>query len=199
MTGNALEDRDFRLAVRRLREFGARRAAALVVIGADEYRGLHRGSRGCGWIQSRVDDHDRDVLGVRFHEHGNDFARAARRDEQRLDTGLNQVLDDLHLLLDINLALGRLNHQIDSQSIRSRLGAGLHFDEEGAVQSLQHQSDARLGGGRGLRRRRAAAGQSQRAGKRRKRDKVAIHMTPFVRVKVSGASTRPESRAARRE
>ena len=53
------------------------------------------------------------TLGVlRLDERGHDLARPARRDRQHVDAGLQQVLDDLHLLVDVDLALGGLHLQL---------------------------------------------------------------------------------------
>ena len=66
-----------------------------------------------------------------------------------LHAGLHQVLDDLHLLLDVDLALGRLNDQLDAQLVGRVLRPALHVEEEGVVERLHHEGDARLVGGGG--------------------------------------------------
>ena len=63
---------------------------------------------------------------------------------ERLDAGLDQVLDDLHLLLDVDLALGRLHLQVDAEPIGRLLRAAAHVDEERVVQRLEHERHGRL-------------------------------------------------------
>ena len=65
---------------------------------------------------------------------------------ERLDAGLDHVLDDLHLLLDVDLALGRLHLQVDAEAIGRLLRAAAHVDEERMVQRLQDQRHGRLVG-----------------------------------------------------
>ena len=59
---------------------------------------------------------------------------------------LDQVLNDLHLSLDVDLAFGRLDDQLDAEPARCLFGPTLHLNEEGAVQRLQHQGDPRTAG-----------------------------------------------------
>jgi hypothetical protein len=70
-----------------------------------------------------------------------DFFRAGGRDAERRDAALNQVLDDLHLLLDIHFALGGLHQQIDVQALGGLFRAFLHIVEERVVQRLDYQRD----------------------------------------------------------
>ena len=92
-------------------------------------------------IQPRVDDDNGD-LGVAGLDQGRDnLARAARRDAEHADAGLDQVLDDLHLLLDVDLALGRLHVKLDAEAVGGLLGAAPHVHEEGMVQRLENQRD----------------------------------------------------------
>ena len=106
--------------------------------------GLHAGiGRGLG-VEPRVDDHDRHVRGRGLDQRRHDFARSAGCDRQHIDAGLDQVLDDLHLLLDVNLTLGRLHLQGDAKPIGRLLRAPPHVHEERMVQRLQHERDGRL-------------------------------------------------------
>ena len=143
---NAFEDGDARLAVEALIDVLAGQFAALVVVRPDERHRLHAGVGRRLHIEAGVDDDDRHLRVSGFHERRDDLARAARRDAERLDAGLNHVLDDLHLLLDVDLALGGLHLQRDAETIRGLLRAAAHVDEEGVVQRLEHERDGRLGG-----------------------------------------------------
>ena len=58
--------------------------------------------------------------------------------------GLNQVLDDLHLLLDVDLTLCRLHLQRDAEAIRRFLSAAAHVDEEGVIERLEDERHRRL-------------------------------------------------------
>jgi hypothetical protein len=105
---------------------------------------LHAGVGGRLRVDARVDDDDRDLRVLRLDQRRHDLARAARRDDERLDAGLDQVLDDLHLLLDVDLALGRLHLQRHAEAIGRFLRAAAHVDEERVVQRLEHERHRRL-------------------------------------------------------
>ena len=146
VAGDALEDADACLAAGRLHRVLAGELAAFVVVGADERLRLHARVRRRLRVDARVDDDDRHAGVSCFDERRHDLARAARRDAERLDAGLNQVLDDLHLLLDVDLALGGLHLQRDAEPIGRLLRAAAHVDEERMVERLEHERDRRLVG-----------------------------------------------------
>ena len=150
MAGNALEDADACLAARHLDEIVARELAAFVVVRSDERLRAHAGIGGRLRVDTRVDDDDRHLGVLRLDQGGHDLARAARRDAERLDAGLDQVLHDLHLLLDVDLALGRLHLQRDAEAVGGLLRAAPHVDEERVVQGLEHERHGGLAGGRAL-------------------------------------------------
>ena len=104
--------------------------SAFVVVRSDERLRLHSRVGSRLRVDTSVDDDDRDAGVSRLDEGRDDLARAARRDAERLDAGLNQVLDDLHLLLDVDLALGGLHLKRDAEPIGGLLRAAAHVDEE---------------------------------------------------------------------
>src|SRR6266540_3594811 len=116
--------------------------AALVVIRADKGRYLpFRVAQGLG-IHARVNDDHWNVCAIGLVDGRYDFARTRRRDAERGDPGLDQVLDNLHLLFHIHLALSRLHDQIHSQLFSLFFGAFLHLDKEGVIGGLHHESNS---------------------------------------------------------
>ena len=145
------ENANLRLAARGVHGVLTRQLAALVIVGADERLHLHtRIGRGLG-IEAGVDDDDRDAGVPGFHERRNDLARPARGDHQYFDARLAKVFDNLHLLVDVHLALGGLHLQVDAKAIGRFLRAAPHIHEERVVERLEHQRHGRLvaGGRRG--------------------------------------------------
>src|SRR6266540_2321642 len=142
MTWNALEHSNLAFAAKLFGNALACEFAALVVVRADESRyPSFRVAQGPG-IHARVNDDHWNVCAVGFVDGRYNFARTRRRDAQRGDFGLDQVLNNLHLLFDVHLALSRLHNQIHSQLLSFFFGAFLHLDKEGVVGSLHHESNS---------------------------------------------------------
>ena len=80
---------------------------------------------------------------VRLRDRRRDLARPARRDDQRPNPGLQEVLDDLHLLLDVDLALRRLHDELDARRPGRILRAALHVEEERVIERLHDERHAR--------------------------------------------------------
>ena len=100
-------------------------------------------------IDACVDQDDWNLRPVRLDDRRCDLARAAGGHDQHLDAGLEQVLDDLHLLLDVDLALGRLDDQLQARAIGCLLRPSLHVEKERVVECLHDERHARRPGGRG--------------------------------------------------
>jgi hypothetical protein len=100
--------------------------------------------RGC--VHAGVDDDHRDPRPVRLGDGGDDLLGPTRSDAEHVDSGLDEVLDDLHLLVHVDLALGRLHHDPNAHPACGLLRPPLHVDEEGAVQRLEHEGDGRPAG-----------------------------------------------------
>ena len=86
---------------------------------------------------------DRHVGAVRLGDDRRDLARSARRHDERPNPGLEQVLDDLHLLLDVDLALRRLHHELDAGAAGRLLRAALHVEKERMVERLHDERHPR--------------------------------------------------------
>ena len=115
MTRNSLENRDARLTVRLLDDEARRDPAPLVVIGADEAQHLRARLLRRGRIELGVHDDHRNPGAIGFHDRRHDLPGPAGRQTQRLDIGLEQVFDDLHLAFDIVRQLAIIqNHSIRS-------------------------------------------------------------------------------------
>ena len=68
-------------------------------------------------VEPRIDDHHRDVRAHWPCTIAGTTSREPRgRERERADPRLDQVLDDLHLPLDVDLALGRLHDEIDARA-----------------------------------------------------------------------------------
>jgi len=123
MAGDAFKDGDLGSLRKELRDMLPGELAAFVVVRADEGDVADPVRLHGGFVESRVHDEDRDAGLVGLADDGDEFLRAARGQAEGADAGLNEVLDDLHLLLDVQLALGRLGHELDSQLTGGLLGA----------------------------------------------------------------------------
>ena len=115
--------------------------SALVVVGPDERRNLQLVVRGSFGVDTCVHDNDGDVREIRLRDCGGNLPRAAGSHDERANAGLEQVLDDLHLLFDVELALGGLHHQLNALSAGRRFGATLHVEEERMVERLHDERD----------------------------------------------------------
>ena len=117
--------------------------SSFVVVRPDERTELDL----CRSRRSRIDacigDDDRDVRSGGFAQGRRHFLGTARRDAERFHPGLDQVLDNLRLLLDVQFPLGCLHDQVDTERARRLFGAAFHVEEERMVQRLHDEGDAR--------------------------------------------------------
>ena len=98
---------------------------------------------------------------IRLRDGGGDLPRAAGSDDEHANAGLEQVLDDLHLLFDVELALGGLHDQLNALSAGRLLRATLHVEEERMVERLHDERDFWRRAGLGRAPTIAAAGKSE--------------------------------------
>jgi hypothetical protein len=143
VAGNAFEDGDTRLPAGRPGKVIASHPTAFVIVRSDERFELQLVIGDRLGIDPRIDDDHRHGGAIRLHDRGRDLARSAGRDDQDLDACLKQVLDDLHLFLDVDLALGGLHDELDAGAAGRLLRATLHVEEERMVERLHDEGDAR--------------------------------------------------------
>ncbi len=145
MAGDALEDGYPADSAQFFDDALAGDAAAVKIVGADEgghfSTGLGQGRR----IHARIQDQHRDAGPVGLENRRNHLARTGGGEADRRDLALNEILDDLHLLFDIQLAFSRLDDERQLQALSRLFGPKLHIHEEGVVEGLHDQGHRRGG------------------------------------------------------
>jgi len=142
VTGNALEQGDPGRTAALRDEVTPGDAAALDVVRTDVRIGAHPRLCRRSLVDPVVDDDDGNAGTVRLADGRHDFLGPRRADHEHANAGLDQVLDDLHLLFDVDLALGRLHREVDADACGGGFGSPSHVEEERTVQRLEDESDA---------------------------------------------------------
>ena len=143
VAGNAFEERDSGRAAARVHQVLACDPAAFDVVRADIGVEPHALFGGRALVDLIVDDDHGDAGAVGLPNCRHDFFRARRADAQHRDARLDQVLDNLHLPFDVDLAFGGVHDEVDPGPRRGGLGAASHVEEERAVEGFEHERDAR--------------------------------------------------------
>ena len=150
VAGNAFEEREPGRFAARVHQILTRDAAAFDVVRADVGVERHALFGGRAFVDLFVDDDHADAGAVGLAERRDDFLRAGRADAQHGDARLDQVLDDLHLPFDVDLALRGLHGEVDAGPRRGGLGAATHVEEERAIERLEHERDTRAAAARAV-------------------------------------------------